>query len=70
MAAERTRTLMRATATAFPQDPYMAQAWLLTPHPDLLGATPAAAAWYSDRLAQFAMLLLESDAPGIQARAN
>jgi hypothetical protein len=70
MAAERTRSLLRATAAAFPRDPYVAQAWLLSPHPDLLGATPATAAWFSARLAQFAMLLLESDAPEIQARAR
>jgi len=71
-AAERTRSLMRAAAAAFPGDPYGAQAWLLGPHPDLLGATPVAAAWFSDRLANFAQLLLEADtsAPRTHHGAN
>ncbi len=68
MAAERTRSLLRAAVAAFPQDPQRAQDWLVSPHPDLLGTIPVAAAWHSDRLAKFAMFLLESDAREIQSR--
>lgn len=66
--AERTRRLLRAAIAAFPGNPYEAQEWLHSPHPELLGATPASAAWFSDRLENFAQLLLEADSSATRGR--
>lgn len=66
-AEDRTRRLIRAAAAAF-QDPLRAQKWLVDPHPALRDVPPAAAAWYSDRVAEFVEHLLEFDAAAYRAR--
>lgn len=60
-ASDRTLALLQAAARRFPAQPRLAAAWLHDPHPLLLGASPAAAAWYSARTAEYATLLLEAD---------
>jgi len=60
-AAERTVALLQSAARHFAGQPSVAAVWLHRPHPLLLGASPAAAAWYSERLAEYATLLLEND---------
>lgn len=60
--ATRTLALMRAAAASFADHPFTAAAWLHDPHPLLLGASPAAAAWFSERLALYGALLLARDA--------
>jgi len=74
-AAARTLALMRAAAVRFTDQPFVAAAWLHGPHPLLLGATPAEAAWFSGRLARYAALLLVHDAAaakvlGVDDRAH
>jgi hypothetical protein len=59
-ASDRTLALLRAAALRFADQPSLAAAWLHGPHPLLFGASPAAAAWYSARLAEYATFLLES----------
>lgn len=58
---------MRAAAASFVDQPLMAAAWLHGPHPLPLGASPAAAAWFSRRLARYTALLLAHDAAAAQA---
>lgn len=58
---------MRAAAASFIDQPLMAAAWLHSPHPLLLGASPAAAAWFSRCLARYAALLLAHDTAAVQA---
>lgn len=64
--AARTLALMRAAAASFADQPIMAASWLHGPHPLLLGATPAAAAWFSGHLARYAALLLAHDTAAVQ----
>lgn len=66
----RTLALMRAAAASFADQPFMAAEWLHSPHPLLLGASPAAAAWCSTRLARYAALLLAHDIATAQARGE
>ena len=61
-ARARVLALLRAATAAFPGQPTAAGAWLHAPHARLLGATPAAAAWYSGRLAALATSILDDDA--------
>lgn len=65
--ATRTLALMRAAAACFANQPFAAAAWLHDPHPLLLGASPAAAAWFSERLARYAEFLLAHDTAVVQA---
>ena len=58
-AAGRVLRLLHAAAAAF-DDPHAASAWLHAPHEALLGVTPAAAAWYGPRTADYAMRVLEA----------
>ncbi len=60
--AARTLDLLRFAARCFQDQPSLAAAWLHGPHPLLLGAIPAEAAWFSGRLACYAALLLAEEA--------
>ena len=58
---DRVQALLKAAMAAFPGDPVAACRWLRTANPLLLGATPAAAAWHSERLAHLAHTALPRD---------